>query len=195
MGGIIVIAPYTNRDDPELCSSSTEYEDVLRALQISENNPSLHKALPRINWDRIGVWGISMGGKTTPLAVAKSHDTRIQAMVCAYGARESGSVGNIPSMYITGTNDDSSSPASVMYQEFKSNPADRKVFLNLYQVGHVGNFLDDWLAKFLACHVRTSDQESCDAFYGSEHAICQSTQFAENGCIVEGGARRLTAYA
>lgn len=191
--GFIVIAPYTNRDDPNACDSSTEYKDMLHALEVSEGNPSLHKALPRVNWQRIGVWGNSMGGKTTPLAVANSPDDRIKAMVCAYGARESSNVGNTPSLYITGTSDDSSSPADVMYQEFDSNPAESKVFLNLVNVAHMGNLMDDWLAKFFVCHVGA--QDTCGEIYGSDHAICQAAQYADNGCVVEGGGvRRLTTY-
>jgi dienelactone hydrolase len=195
--GFIVIAPYTNVDDTQTCNSDTEYKDVLRAIEVSESNPTLHKALPRVNWQSIGVWGNSMGGKTTPSAVAKSSDARIKAMVCAYGARQSSSVGNMPSMYITGTDDDSSSPADVMQQEFKSNSADHRVFLNLDHVGHMGNLMDDWLATFLDCHVGMLDTidryQTCGQIYGSDPAICQAAQFAENGCIVYGEAsRRLT---
>merc|ERR1712187_12182 len=161
--------------------------DILHVIQVSENNPVLHKALPRVNWERIGVWGNSMGGKTTPLAVAKAADDRIKAMVCAYGARESSGVGNTPSLYITGTSDHSSSPADVMHEEFKSNPADHKVFLNLLRVGHMGNFVDEWLAKFLACHVGM--QDTCDQIYGSQHLICGAAPIQE--CTVGGGVRRL----
>merc|ERR1719498_388377 len=146
---------------------------MLHALEVSEGNPSLHKALPRVNWQRIGVWG--------------------KSMVCAYGARESSNVGNTPSLYITGTSDDSSSPADVMYQEFDSNPAESKVFLNLENVAHMGNLMDDWLAKFFVCHVGA--QDTCGEIYGSDHAICQAAQYADNGCVVEGGGvRRLTTY-
>jgi dienelactone hydrolase len=179
--GFIVIAPYTNVDDKDTCNSDTEYKDVLRAMQISESNPTLHKALPRISWERIGVWGNSMGGKTTPLAV--TSDDRIYAMVCAYGARASSSVGNMPSMYITGTSDDSSSPADKMAQEFYSNPAEHKIFLNLDHVGHMGNMMDDWIAKFFACHVGRM-QDTCDEIYGDDKAICKSAKFARNGCSV-----------
>jgi len=194
--GFIVIAPYTSDDG---CDSTTEYLDLLRAASVSENTPSLHKALPRVNWDRIGVWGSSMGGKTTPRAVKSSSlQSRVYAMVCAYGARHSSEVLKTPSMYITGTEDQSSSPADVMKAEFTSNPASHKVFLNLQGVGHMGNFMDEWLAKFIACHV--GKQDTCDDIYGGDHAICGAAPYAQGGCLVEGtpprslpagGARRL----
>lgn len=180
--GFIVIAPYTNNDG---CDSSTEYLDLLRAASVSEDTPSLHKALPRVSWDRIGVWGSSMGGKTTPLAVASSSlQSRVFAMVCTYGARNSSKVQKTPSMYITGTEDHSSSPANVMKDEFKSNTAKHKIFLNLQGVDHMGNFMDDWLAKFIACHV--GQQDTCGDIYGGGRAICAAAAYAEGGCLVEG---------
>jgi len=188
--GFIVIAPYTDVDDPNTCKSTLEYKDVLRAIQVSESTSALHKALPRVNWARIGVWGNSMGAKTTPLAVINSPDDRIKAMVCAYGARESSGVGDTPSMYITGTKDRSSSPADLMKEEFDSNPAKNKVFLNLEGVDHMGNMMDDWLAKFLACHV--GEQDTCDQIYGQDPAICHAASFAPDGCTVSVPTRRLT---
>jgi len=190
--GFIVIAPYTNVDDSNTCKSTLEYKDVLRAIQVSETDTTLHKALPRVNWARIGVWGNSMGAKTTPLVVKNSPDDRIKAMVCAYGARSSNGVGDTPSMYITGTKDRSSSPADLMKREFDSNPAKQKIFLNLEGVDHMGNLMDDWLAKFFACHV--GQQDTCDQIYGSDPAICHAASFAQSGCIVDDAARRLIAF-
>jgi len=179
--GFIVIAPYTSDDG---CDSTTEYLDLLRAASVSETTPGLHKALPRVSWDRIGVWGSSMGGKTTPLAVASpSLQSRVFAMVCAYGARNSSKVSKTPSMYITGTEDQASSPADVMKAEFTSNPSKHKVFLNLQGVGHMGNFMDEWLAKFIACHV--GEQDTCGDIYGADHAICGAASYAKDGCLVE----------
>jgi len=190
--GFIVIAPYTNVDDSNTCKSTLEYKDVLRAIQVSETDTTLHKALPRVNWARIGVWGNSMGAKTTPLVVKKSPDDRIKAMVCAYGARSSNGVADTPSMYITGTKDRSSSPADLMKREFDSNPAKQKIFLNLEGVDHMENLMDDWLAKFFACHV--GQQDTCDQIYGSDPAICHAASFAQSGCIVDDAARRLIAF-
>jgi dienelactone hydrolase len=184
--GFIVIAPYTDLEDSSTCNSDTEYKDVLHAIKISEGKPTLHKALPRVSWDRIGVWGNSMGGKTVPLAA--TSDDRIKAMVCAYGARKSSSVGKMPSMYITGTRDDSSSPADTMHQEFESNPSEQKIFLNFDGVAHMGNMMDEWIAKFLACHVGTM-QDACDKVYANSPAICHGKEaFAKNGCTVCGVA-------
>jgi hypothetical protein len=47
----------------------------------------------------------------------------------------------------------------------------------------MGNFLDEWLAKFIACHV--GEQDTCGDIYGADHAICGAASYAKDGCLVE----------
>jgi len=187
--GLIVIAPYTNGYEPGGCSSKTEYRDLLRALEVSESNPALHKALPRVDWSRQAVWGYSMGGKTAPLAVKNAPDTRIKALVASHGARSCDGI-TVPALLLTGSRDTSSSPPEVMRSQFDSIQAQRKVFLNLEGAHHdepmAAGRLNLWVGTFLACHLDL--QDSCDSIYGSAQDICQDLPFAQDGCIVLGSS-------
>jgi len=187
--GLIIIAPYTNGYEPGGCSSKTEYRDLLRALEVSESNPALHKALPRVDWSRQAVWGYSMGGKTAPLAVKSAPDARIQALVASHGARECDGI-TVPSLLLTGTRDTASSPPEVMRRQFDSVQARHKVFLNLEGAYHdeplAAGRLNVWVGRFLACHLGLPD--SCGSIYHTAHDICQDQTFAHDGCIVLGGS-------
>eukprot|EP00418_Pyrodinium_bahamense_P068462 CAMPEP_0179091420 /NCGR_PEP_ID=MMETSP0796-20121207/41761_1 /TAXON_ID=73915 /ORGANISM="Pyrodinium bahamense, Strain pbaha01" /LENGTH=423 /DNA_ID=CAMNT_0020789011 /DNA_START=79 /DNA_END=1350 /DNA_ORIENTATION=+ len=187
--GIIVIAPYTNGFVKGSCTSKTEYQDLLRALRASEDNAALHKALPRVDWSRQAVWGYSMGGKTAPLAVKNFPDNRIKALVASHGARECDGI-LVPSLLLTSTRDDSSSPPEVMRSQFDSIRAQNKVFLNLQGAYHdepqKAGRLNAWVGRFLACHLGLLD--SCGPIYSAVPAVCQAQAFAPDGCLVRGGS-------
>mmetsp|Transcript_99077 Transcript_99077/g.308734 ORF Transcript_99077/g.308734 Transcript_99077/m.308734 type:complete len:405 (-) Transcript_99077:71-1285(-) len=189
--GIIIIAPYTEVWDKKKCNSKHEYKDVLRAMQVSEKDKSLHTALGSVDWSRQAFWGYSMGGKTTPRAVAKlKGDSRVKAMVVSYGARKCDEV-SVPTLAVTGAHDHMSTPASVMKQQFDGIKADHKVYLNFKWGQHDEPLDGRWrrpnelIARFLACHLEPGSNE-CGHFYGKSREVCKAHKYEGNGCIVKG---------
>mmetsp|Transcript_74542 Transcript_74542/g.230368 ORF Transcript_74542/g.230368 Transcript_74542/m.230368 type:complete len:377 (+) Transcript_74542:89-1219(+) len=188
--GMIIIVPYTGGSPG--CSSSNEYRDILRAVDVSEKNPGLHKALSRVDWSRQAYWGYSMGGKTIPRAVyALRDDKRVKAMVASYGARECNRI-SVPSMMLSGTRDRKSTPSAKMREEFDAAKSDYKVHLDYEGGGHTEPLDKDlkrpngWVAKFLACHFGMNVSKTCGPIYGSKRSICKARHYSSNGCIVKG---------
>ncbi len=72
--GLLVLAPNTGGYDGRgrTCGSSSECKDMILAVTASrDGGAALHPALATANWDRVGMWGYSMGGKTAPRAAAQ----------------------------------------------------------------------------------------------------------------------------
>ena len=64
-GGQLVLAPNTGGYDGRgrTCGSSSECKDMILAVTASrDGGAALHPALATANWDRVGMWGYSMGG-------------------------------------------------------------------------------------------------------------------------------------
>lgn len=183
--GFVVIGPHTG-GYPGLCSSATEYLDAATAYTASKNGGShLHKGLAKADWSRLGIWGFSMGGKTSPeAAVQKGLD--VGAVVCEHGARNSSKI-SMPSMFTTSTEDTSSSSPSLMLSEFDSAMSASKVFANLQGAVHTETisqgYMNPWVAKFFSCHLSESS-DACEAVYGNGNGtMCSSNAYSQ--CITE----------
>jgi len=183
--GLIVIAPDTHGSTLEFeeCSSY-EYKDMLLALSVARaGGSSLHVGLQRAVWTRTGVWGYSMGAKTTPMA-ANQSGYNIHAALLMHGARNSDLL-QIPSMFTTGTNDNLEGPETI-YPQFEEVPSKPKIYLNLEGADHTepseGGRLNIWGGRFLACHLSQRSRQ-CHAIYGKgQGTLCSSNSFAD--CIV-----------
>jgi len=179
--GLVVIKPVTGGyPDPGTCNSKTQWQEAVTALTKSQSGgTSLSPGLGKVDWSKQGVWGFSMGGKTTPTAAVQKQ-LNIGAMVPSHGARNSDKV-TVPSMYLTGTKDTSSSPPDVMFEQFSENQAKYKIFANEQGGTHswTKGTLDPWVAKFFMCHLAGSETD-CAAVYGSgSGSLCKATKFAQ----------------
>jgi len=180
--GLVVVAPVTGGYPGGNCSSKTEWEDAVTAWTSSKSGGSnLSPGLAKVDWSKTGIWGYSMGGKTTPEASIQ-QPMGASAVVCSHDARNSTVLG-VPALYITGTEDDMSSPPSVMLQQFDEDSDSRKIFANLQGGEHTWPItrgtMNPWIAKFFGCELsgRSSD---CDSVYGSgSGTLCAANNYAQ----------------
>jgi len=183
--GFVIVAPYTG-GYPGSCNSTTEYEDAVLAWRTSKSDVALSPGLAKADWNRTGVWGYSMGAKTTHLAAAQ-QELGVDAIVCSHGARGSANI-TIPAMFLTGTDDSSSSPQDVMLDQFNAAQSAHKVFSNIQGGTHTRPIdlgtMNPWVAKFFSCHL--SDRSAdCNAVYGSgDGTLCDANDYA--ACKVVG---------
>jgi hypothetical protein len=139
-----------------------------------------------------------MGGKTATRAAghAAEYGLALEAVVASHGARESESVpASTDTMYVTSTEDGSSSPPSAMLEQFQKNPANRKVYANLQGQGHTEpcsgatppgqGLMNEWVARFLRCSLAG---EHCDEVYGG--ALCAANPY--ESCDVLNGSSEAT---
>lgn len=178
--GFVVIAPLTG-GYPGSCGSTTEYHDAVIAWTASKAGGSmLSPGLAKVDWSKkTGIWGYSMGGKTTPKASVQPIN--VGAIVCSHGARNSTEIA-VPALFITGTRDTSSSPADVMLEQFQANPYPSKVFANLQNGQHTWpitkGIMNPWVAKFFACEL-SSSSDDCNLVYGSgPDSLCEANRYA-----------------
>jgi len=180
--GFVVVAPRTG-GYPGSCTSKTEYKDATRAWTASKSGgAALSPGLAKVDWSRTGIWGYSMGAKTTPDASVQEV-MGVDAIVCSHGSRDSTNV-TVPAMFVTGTRDDSSSPADVMFSQFEAAQSPFKVYSNIQNGTHTRPIeqgsMNPWVAKFFACHLSGRNTD-CDAVYGSGlGSLCAANDYA--GC-------------
>lgn len=191
--GLIVIAPMSDGFAPD-CTSKNEYKDLFHALKSAKEYG--HEQVPMLgtqaDWSRLALWGFSMGAKTATRAAghADAHGVTIQALVASHGARHSERIpANIDTLYVTGTEDTSSSPPSKMFQQYKMNPSDTKVYANLQGHPHTEacsgadpagqGLMNAWVGKFLRCSLAG---EHCDEVYGG--GLCAANPY--KSCFAHG---------
>jgi hypothetical protein len=167
---------------PGSCSSATEYEDAVTAWTASKaGGSSLSPGLASVDWSKTGIWGYSMGGKTTPEASIQAID--VGAAVCSHDARNSTDL-TVPAFYITGTKDDMSSPPAVLLEQFQEDTQSQyKIFANLQGGEHTWPItkgtMNPWIVKFFACHLSDSSVD-CDDVYGSgPGSLCAANDYAQ----------------
>jgi len=178
--GFVVVVPKTG-GYPGSCDHDTEYEDAVTAWSASKSGGAgLSAGLAKVDWTKTGIWGYSMGGKATPEASAQSV-MGVGAAVCSHDARKSDEL-TVPALYITGTEDDMSSPPAVMSTEFDEALSTRKVLANLQGGEHTWPItrgtMTPWIAKFFACAL-SSESDDCNAVYGSgPGSLCAANNYA-----------------
>lgn len=178
--GLVVVAPITGAYPA--CSSEIEYEDAVKVWTTSKSGGSkLSPGLAMVDWSKTGIWGYSMGAKTTPEASIQNV-MGVGAVVCSHDARNSTVLG-VPALYITGTKDDMSSPPSVLLEQFKEDSDDRKIFANLQGGEHTWPMtrgtMNPWVAKFFGCELGGSSVD-CASVYGSgSGSLCAANDYAQ----------------
>lgn len=185
--GLIVVAPITGGYDGDACRSSNAHDDIFRAMRFAQWQGSWQVPVldQQADWSKLGIWGLSMGGKAATRAASYSwnHGFRLRALVASHGARESASVpADTDTLYITSTEDESSSPPATMYQQYEESPARRKIYVNLQGQNHMEpcagavppgpGMMNHWVAKFLRCSL---SGQHCDEVYGG--ALCEANPY------------------
>lgn len=185
--GLVVIAPMTGGFDGGTCSSANAHKDIFRAIKFAKRQG--RKQLPvlrsQANWRKLAVWGYSMGGKAATRAASRAgkQGVRFQALVAAHGARQSRKVPkHTDTLYVTSSEDTSSSPPAKMYKEYKANGAHKKIYANLQGQPHTeacaaadppgAGLMNQWVAKFLRCSLSGSH---CGEVYGGD--LCAANTY------------------
>lgn len=194
--GFTVIAPYTKVPDGAymMKCSLVEWQDMLSAVWAARDaGPSLHPALANADFDRIGVWGYSMGAKTSARAAreGKRQGLNIRAVYLSHGARNTHKL-HVPTLFETGSAD-VVAPAAHMLDEFGHCVAKHKIFANLKKGSHTEPQTTKkftlWGALFMSCHVR-ENQGHCHRVYGGE--LCAANEY--EACIVQQPAELEAAH-
>jgi hypothetical protein len=193
--GFIVVAPETC--SAKECASAFA-KDQIATLDACKSDPSLHPALASASFDKVGVFGHSMGAMATIASAGGSSlgirpaDHNIAAAVSMHPCRDiyelPGKV-SVPIMFTTGSAD--TICADGCAESFYGSVKGDKVLLNVKGANHFDptstgqNREDEAIALFFACWLRG---EQCDAVYGpGGQAICgQVTRGAASECKVSG---------
>jgi len=182
--GFVVVAPKTGRYNGHQgnCNAKTVWRDL--DLVIESGDQHVRELIgEKADFEKLGLWGYSMGAKAAPMAVNRSA-LPVRALVASHGARDSDLV-RIPSFYITANNDNSSSNATMMRREFNRNQAENKVFVEIEGIHeeplYHGSMMP-WIGSFFLCHLN-SDQDACNAVYGSgTRSLCSS--YDDEKCVL-----------
>lgn len=183
--GFIVVATQVNMNgDPPLYSQ--QQRSVIKTCKA---NPSLHPALAKADFSRVGVTGHSMGGIATRQTLASSDVASLNIKAgwlqhpCNGG---DASKINVPSMYTTGSAEPGPFFIGCQQQyaedDFKKAVGSKpRVLFNVQGSNHLdpmyacpGNTCRELIpgALFLSCHVKGISSD-CDLLYGpTGKAVC-----------------------
>ena len=185
--GFVVIAPLSCPDG--FCPSKLA-TDLGAVLATCDADRSLHPALARANFTRVGAVGHSMGGTSAGYMAAANASARhnVRAYVGMHGTPISKEAGlDVPTLYTTGGADKIVFP-EVVHSSFKASVGARpRVFAELDNATHFeptdpshglagGHLrLNPYVAQFLLCHV-AGDQEGCGLVYDAadERSLCNA---------------------
>lgn len=177
--GFVVVATEVNFDGtPPL------YSQQQRAvIKTCKATPSLHPALAKVDWSRVGVTGHSMGGIATRQTLASEEvaSLNIKAGWMSHPCNGGDdSKINVPAMYTTGTLEPG--PASIgCIQQYsfdgfaKAFNAKPRILFDINGANHLdpmysclGNTCRELIpgGLFLSCHVKGVSSD-CDLLYGS----------------------------
>lgn len=177
--GFIVVASTVNFDgDPPLWS-----EQQRAVIKTCKSNPSLHPALARADFSRVGVTGHSMGGIATRQTLASNEVSALNIKAgwlqhpCHTG---DASKINVPAMWTTGSAEPG--PLAIgCQQSYSENDfkiavnAKPRILFNVNGANHLdpmyacpGNTCRELIpgSLFLSCHVKGVSSD-CDLLYGS----------------------------
>ena len=173
--GLIVIAPLSCPED--LCLRELA-EDLGTVLDACATNRTLHPALSRANFTRVGVAGHSMGGGAAGYLASSINATArygLHAYVGMHGTPVTKEAGlTVPTMYTTGAKDHLVAPFVVNRSFVKSVDAIPRVLAELADANHFEptlgpHRLNPYVASFLLCHV-AGDNASCAEVYDATDA-------------------------
>jgi len=175
--GLIVIAPLSCPDD--LCLRELA-QDLGTVLDACAANRTLHPALARANFTRVGVAGHSMGGASSGYVASSSNATAlgVHAYVGMHGTPVDYEAElSLPTLYTTGGEDRLVRPSVVKSSFEKSVGARPRVLAELSDADHfeptdprAGHLrLNPYVAAFLMCHV-AGDETSCAKVYDATDA-------------------------
>jgi hypothetical protein len=190
--GMVVVAPATSGGK---CDDD-HWKDMLHAIEGSKADTSLHKALPHVDWERVGIMGHSMGGYASLNGAVdvttnpSKYTFSLKAMLDSHGY-----IGDIPSaaskitmpaFFSTGSEDH----ASRLKGAFDAVGSKNKVLAEVQGADHMypatNGALNPFDAHFLGCHVADL-QTSCNKIYGTgQGTICKANSMTL--CQVEGGS-------
>jgi len=182
--GLIAIAPLSCPED--LCLRELA-QDLGTVLDTCAANRTLHPALARANFSRVGVAGHSMGGGASGYVAASTNATArygVHAYVGMHGTPVNEEAGlAVPTMYTTGGEDKLVRPSVVKSSFVRSANAAPRVLADLADANHFeptnpiqGHLrLNPYVAAFLLCHV-AGDDSSCAKVYDATDAssLCNS---------------------
>ena len=175
--GLVVIAPLSCPNDLCLRELATDLGTVLEACAA---NRTLHPALARANFTRVGVAGHSMGGASSGYVASSTNATAlgVQAYVGMHGTPVTYEAElALPTLYTTGGEDRLVRPSIVKSSFDKSVGARPRVLAELADADHfeptnpiAGHLrLNPYVAAFLMCHV-AADDASCAKIYDATDA-------------------------
>lgn len=204
--GLVVLMPFTGRGTcrgPD--GKGHAYQDLLTLLSVAyESGTALHPVMGKVDWQRVGVMGHSMGAKAALMAAAKSrsprhfryhHRVRVIAVVASHDSADAERLPeDVAAMFNTGSNDGSQ---YWLKDQYNACPSRSKVLANLDHGHHmepVPDFMvgwgngcarqNFWTGLFLSCHLGLR-QAHCDRVYGREEGSMRQvnvyTQFSAVG--------------
>jgi pimeloyl-ACP methyl ester carboxylesterase len=182
--GLVAIAPLSCPDS--LCLEELA-EDLGTVLDTCAANRTLHPALARANFTRVGVAGHSMGASSAGYVASADNATSgydVHAYVGMHGTPVSKEAGlAVPTMYTTGGKDRIIRPSVVNSSFVKSVGAHPRVLAVLADATHFEptdplpghERLNPYVAAFLLCHV-AGDGQSCAKVYdaGDVGSLCNA---------------------
>jgi hypothetical protein len=184
--GFVVVAPETC---PDKECFSTFAKDQIATIDACKADPSLHPALKAATFDKVGVFGHSMGAMATVASAGGSSlhinpaDHGIVAAVSMHTCQdlfETGTSVSVPIMFTTGSSDKVCADGCAQKYYNQVPTSDNKVLLSVLGASHFdptntgSNREDEAIALFLTCHVRG---EHCDEVYGpTGKAICSQVE-------------------
>eukprot|EP01084_Bolivina_argentea_P116782 207435_1 len=156
------------------------YQDVITTIKtLSTKKEAIDPSLAFADFDKIAVYGHSMGGAAT-VHVADSVDLNLTCAAPMHPAlaqerNQSTSMEiGIPSLWFTGEQDTTVTP-SIVYNGFKQDLMLPKIYADLTDASHT-NMIDDeapYIAQYFDCYIR-EDKDACAYFFDLtyENNIC-----------------------
>jgi len=189
--GLIVIAPFGPKDNKTICriKQITDLEHAMR--KSKKGGAALHPALATADWNRTGIYGLSIGAKyVLPTANKYGDKLKVKAVLAVGGVpfTQYDDIG-VPAMFVTGSLDKGNSGDAIT-KYFDAFNSTEKIYASLNGAYRMetqeGRRLNSLMANFLACHVRLSKPD-CDLIYGnSTKSLCNLNEYER--CEVQGNS-------
>jgi len=169
------------------CGNEAFSGDQLHLVSALRANPQLHPILPRVDFDRVGLMGHSMGGGAT-ITSAGSGATGIRAAAAIHPSKGPAADVQVPMFYMCGSSDPLVGCSGVkdMYNKAPEAALRQSVFADLTGAGHLeiqtpmpGGRWDFYIGQFMLCHLN-ADATACGNIYGDgPAAMCTAGLMVE----------------